>query len=94
MKGKSTFAQLLTIIIVALIGIILTLIIAFWVGSSDAQIFDLRNLNWANVVPVILIGGFITCVSVGIVVMIVSKNVFMKIRDYFLEDKTDGGKNK
>ena len=94
MKGKSTFAQLLTIIIVALIGIILTLIIAFWVGSSDAQIFDLRNLNWANVVPVILIGGFITCVTVGIVVMIVSKNVFMKIRDYFLEDKTDGGKNK
>lgn len=92
MKNKSTFSQLLTIVIVALIGFLLTLLIAFWVGSSDAQIFDLRDLNWANVVPVILIGGFITCVTVGIVVLIVSKNVFLKIRDYFLEDKSDGGK--
>lgn len=92
MKNKSTFSQILTIVIITLIGIVLTLLVAFWAGSSDAQIFNLSELNWANVLPVILIGGFITCITVGIVVLFVSKNVFLKIRDYFLEDKTDGGK--
>lgn len=92
MKNKSTFSQILTIVIVALIGIVLTLLVAFLAGSSDTQIFDLSELNMENFIPIVLIGGFITCVTVGIVVLFASKNIFLKIRDYFLEDKKDGGK--
>ena len=92
MKNKSTFSKLLTIVIVALIGFVLTMVTAILVGSADTLIFDLREINWGNAIPVILIGGFITCVAVGITVLVVAKNIFLKIRDYFLEDKIDGGK--
>lgn len=92
MKKKSAFSQLLTVVMVALIGFVVTMVIAFWVGSADTQIFDLREINWGNAIPVILIGGFATCVAVGIAVLVVSKNIFLKVRDYFLEDKIDGGK--
>lgn len=91
MKKRSTFSQILTIVLVALIGIVLTLAIAFLAGSKDAVIFDITNLNLVNFVTVILIGGFITCVAVGIVVLFASRNVFLKVRDYFLKDKEDGG---
>ena len=92
LKNKSTFSQILTIVIVALVGIVLTVFIAFLARSNNTDIFDFSKLNLANFVPVILIGGFITCVTVGIVVLCVSRNIFLKIRDYFLENKSNGGK--
>ena len=92
MKKKSSFSQIIAIVIIGLAGLILTIIAAFWAGSSDGILFDLTTINWANFIPVLLIGTFITCVVVGIVVLIASKNIFLKIRDYFLEDKKDGGK--
>lgn len=91
MKTKSTFALILTVIIVALVGIVLTVLIAFLAGSMDTQLFDLKNLNLANFIPVIIIGGFITAITVGFVLLFASKSIFMKIRDYFLEDKKNGG---
>lgn len=91
MKKRSTFAMVLTVVIVALIGIVLTILAAFVAGSVDMQLFDFENLNLANFIPVIIIGGFITTVTVGFVILFASKSIFMKIRDYFLEDKKNGG---
>ena len=91
MKKKSTFAMILTVAIVALVGIVLTVLVAFMAGSIDAQLFDFENLNLANVISVMIIGGFLTAITVGFVILFASKSVFMKIRDYFLNDKKNGG---
>lgn len=92
MKEKSTFTMILTVVIVALVGIVLTVLVALMAGSMDVQLFDFENINLANVIPVIIIGGFLTAITVGFVILFASKSVFMKIRDYFLEDKKNGGK--
>ena len=91
MKKRSTFAMILTVVIVALVCIVLTILAAFIAGSVDMQLFDFENLNLANFIPVIIIGGFITTITVGFVILFASKSIFMKIRDYFLEDKKNGG---
>lgn len=91
MKKRSTFAMILAVVIVALIGIVLTILVAFMAGSMDVQLFDFKNLNLANFIPVIIIGGFLTAITVGFIVLFASKSIFMKIRDYFLEDKKNGG---
>lgn len=91
MKNSSTFALILTVAIVALVGIVLTILVAFLAGNMDVQLFDFENLNLANFVPVIIIGGFLTAITVGFVILFASKSIFMKIRDYFLEDKKNGG---
>ena len=91
MKKKSTFTMILTVFIVALVGIVLTMLAAFMAGSIDIQLFDFENLNLANFIPVIIIGGFLTAITVGFVILFASKNIFTKIRDYFLEDKKNGG---
>ena len=91
MKKRSTFSMILTVVIVALVGIVLTILVAFMAGSMDAQLFDFKNLNLANVIPVIIIGGFLTAITVGFVILFAAKSIFMKIRDYFLKDKKNGG---
>ena len=85
MNKKSTFSLIMTVVIVALICITLTIAIAVLVGSAESDLFDLSKLNWSNVIPVIIIGGFISCIVVGIVVLFVSKNIFLKVRDYLFE---------
>lgn len=92
MKNGSTFSKILIAVIVALVGIVLTVLIALLLGSSDTLIFDLSDINLANFIPVILIGMFITCAIVGLIILFASKDIFKKIKDYFLEDKIDGGK--
>lgn len=91
MKKRSTFAMILTVVIVALVSIVLTILAAFMAGSIDMQLFDFKNLNLANFVLVIIIGGFVTAITVGFVILFAFKNIFTKIRDYFLEDKKNGG---
>ena len=61
--------------------------------DSKSKIFSYRGGMYLLLAILItsLIGGFITCVAVGIVVLFASRNVFLKVRDYFLKDKEDGG---
>ena len=94
MKKKSTFGMVLTVVIVALVGIALTILAAFIAGNIDVQLFDLKNLNIANFVSVIIVGCVLTAITVGFLILFASKSIFMKIRDYFLEDKINGGKRK
>lgn len=94
MKKRSVFSQIILLVIAALICIVLTVTIAWLAGSVDTTIFDFRDLNIANMIPVIVIGGFVSCAVVGVLVLVVAKNVFLKLKDYFSDTNNDGGKEK
>lgn len=95
MNKKSVFSQIIILIAVALLCIVLTVTIALLVGSANTDFFDFSNLNFSNMIPVILLGGFISCVVVGIIVLFILKNIFLKakgeIKNYFSKNN-DGGK--
>ena len=94
MKKRSVFSQIILLLIAALICVVLTVTIAWLVGSVDTTIFDFRDLNISNMIPVIVIGGFISCAVVGVLVLVVAKNVFLKLKDYFSDTNHDGGNSK
>lgn len=94
MSKKPIFAKIIIILAVALICLVLTLSLAFLFGSINTEVFDFSNLNLSNMLPVITIGGFISCVIVGFLIIFLAKDVFVKVKDYFFETKNDGGKEK
>lgn len=79
------------LIILSVICVILTVGIALFVGSYNTTLFDFANLNFANMIPVLILGGFISCVVVGITVLFVARSVFLKVKDY-LSDNNGGDK--
>lgn len=93
MKNKSIFAKIMTVIIIALICLVVTIATTLLFGSSNTDFFDFSNLNISNMLPVIIIGGFISCVVIGILVIILAKDIFIKIKDEFFE-KDNGGNEK
>jgi hypothetical protein len=42
-------------------------------------------------IPVLVFGGFVSCVVVGITVLFVARSVFYKVKDYFIETKENNG---
>lgn len=93
MKNKSTFSQIILLVVILVICVIVTLGLALLAGSYNETIFDFANLNFANMIPILIIGGFISCVAVGIAVIFMSRSVFLKVKDYFAE-KTKGDEEK
>ena len=91
LKNKSFFSQIILLIILSVICVILTVGIAIFVGSYNTTLFDFKNLNFANMIPVLILGGFISCVVIGITVLFVARSVFLKIKDY-LSDNNGGDK--
>ena len=77
------------LIILSVICVILTVGIALFVGSFNTILFDFKNLNFANMIPVLILGGFISCVVVGITVLFVARSIFLKVKDY-LSDNNGG----
>ena len=94
MKNKSFFSQIILLIILSLVCVILTVGIALFVGSYNTTLFDFQNLNFANMIPVLVLGGFISCVVVGITVLFVARSVFLKVKDYFIETNENNGGSK
>lgn len=94
MKQKTIFSKIMIIIIVALVCLILTLLLAFLFGSVDVDIFDFSNLNFSNMIPVIIIGGLISCVIIGVLVVVLAKDVFSKVKDDFFKNNNDGRNEK
>lgn len=95
MKNKSLFIQIISLIILAVVCLLLTVGIAFLAGSLNAELFDFKNLNFSNMIPILLIGGFISCVVVGICVLFVARTAFFKAKDYLKEtNKENGGTKK
>ncbi len=92
MKKKSAFAQIMILVAIALVCIILTVSVALLVGSLDVTLFDWKNLNFANMIPVFIVGGFLTCVIVGIAVIVVFRSLFFKVRDYLFENNDQSNK--
>ncbi len=90
MNKKSFFSQVITLIMVTLICIVLTVSVAYLVGSTDVNIFDFENLNFSNVIPILIIGAFVSCVVIGFTVLFISRSVFLKFKDYFNETKDKG----
>lgn len=93
MSNKSTFKKIIIIVITALICLTLTAVIALLFGSVNTEIFDFSNLNLSNMIPIIVLGIFISCVIVGILVLFLAKDVFEKIKDVFFKND-NGGNNK
>ena len=94
MKNKSFFTQIILLIVLSIICIVLTVGIALVAGSIDVTLLDFKNLNLANVIPVLLIGGFISCVIIGIVVLFIARSIFFKVKEYLAETNDNGGKEK
>ena len=94
MSKKPIFPKVIIILTVALICLVLTLSLAFLFGSINTEVFDFSNLNFSNMLPIIIIGGFVSCVIIGFLIIFLAKDVFVKVKDYFFETKNDGGKEK
>ena len=94
MQKKSIFTQLLILIVIGVVCVVLTTAIALLFGSVDSTIFDWRNLNVANMIPVLLVGGFLSCVVIGITILVVFKNSFLKAKEFLFETKNEGDNNK
>ena len=91
MSKKPIFTKIMIVIVVAIICLVLTAMTTLLVGSINADIFDFSKLNFSNMLPIIIIGGFISCVIVGILIIILAKDIIVKTKDYLFE-KNDGGK--
>ena len=94
MNNKSLFTKALLLIVLALFCIVMTVVLACVFGSVDTVVFDFRNLNFANVIPVLIIGGFFTCVIVGLAVLFFSRSAFLRVKDFLKENNDDGGNKK
>ncbi len=86
MKNSSFFSQIILLIIISAICVILTVGIAFFAGTYTTALFDLSKLNLSNMIPVLIFGGFISCVIIGITVVVISREVFIKIKNYISEN--------
>ena len=93
LKNKSFFSQIILLVMLSIICVIFTVGIALFAGSFNTTLFDFQNLNFANMIPVLILGGFISCVVVGITVLFVTRAVFLKVKDYFVETKENNGGN-
>lgn len=82
MKEKSIFRQVMLIVFVGLGCVLLTAAAALFFGTFKAELFDLSSLNFSNMIPVLIIGGFLTLVVIVISVIFVSRSVFYKIKEY------------
>lgn len=81
MKNKDIFSQVIKLLIACLLCVIITIGVAYFVGTLNFSIFDFKNLNFSNVVSFLVIGGFISCVIVGIAALFICKNLFIKLMD-------------
>ena len=92
MKKDSLFTKIIILFIVLFVCVAFTLTAAWLIGGMDKNIFDLSNLNLYNAVPVLILGGIISCFVVGIGVLFLSRNVLIKLKKFFIEE--DGGDKK
>ena len=88
MKNKSVFTQCISLIILAVVCIVLTVSAALLVGSLNVDLFDFENLNFSNMIPVFIIGGFISCVLVGICFLFLARTAFFRAKNYLDDSET------
>jgi hypothetical protein len=79
--------QFITLIILAILCLLLTVSVALLVGSLNVDLFDFKNLNFTNMIPILIIGGFISCVIIGICFLFFARTAFFKAKDYLDENQ-------
>ena len=94
LKDKSFFSRIILLIVLSLICFTITIALTFFAGSYDGALFSFENLNIANMIPVLLLSGFVSCVVIGITLLFIFRAAFIKLKDYFLENKNTNGGNK
>lgn len=90
MKNKSMLSRTVTVIIVGIICFLITIALTILAGFINAEIFDFTDLNFSNMIPVFLIGFFISCAVIGICVLFVLNSAFYKAKEYL--EKEDSKK--
>lgn len=92
MKNKSLFMQFITLIILAILCLLTTVGVAILVGSLNTELFDFKNLNFSNMIPILIIGGFLSCVIIGICFLFFARTAFFKAKDYLEENQKNNKK--
>ena len=94
MNKKSLFTQTIWIIVIAAFCLLLTVGASLLAGSFSGELFDLKELNLSNAIPVLLIGGFISCIVIGICLLFVARTAFFKAKDFLKETHNESGGTK
>ena len=92
MKNKTLFYRIISLIIVAIVCLLLTITVAVLAGSLNVELFDFSNLNFSNMLPVLIIGAFISCVIVGICFLFVARTAFFKAKSFLEENQNNNKK--
>ncbi len=87
------FTRVILLIVLAIVCLLITVGIALMAGSVQTTVFDFSTLNLANVIPVLLIGVFISSVIVGIAVLFFGRTAFYKWKDY-IDNTNNKGERK
>ena len=82
------------LVVLSVFCVVLTVGIALLAGSYHTTLFDFKNLNFSNMITVLILGGFISCVVVGITVLFVTRTIFYKVKNYLSEEDKNGGDKK
>lgn len=91
---KSLSSQIIFTVIIAAVCLILTVVLSLLAGLLNVELFNFRNLNFSNVIPILIIGGFISCITVGICILFVIKTAWIRAKDYFKETDEEKGETK
>ena len=83
MKNKSLFSQIIFVVLLAAVCLIATVIFSLLAGTQDENILNFSDLNFSNVILVLFVGGFISCVTIGISILLVTRTAWLKTKDYF-----------
>jgi energy-coupling factor transporter transmembrane protein EcfT len=79
-------------VLVIFFCLFLTLALAFFAGSIEKPLFDFRNINLGNMIPVLIIGGLVSCMIISICFLLLSKSFSEKLKE--LWDKNNSKSQK
>ena len=93
MKKKSVFSGILLLILIVLICLVMTVAIALLAGATKVDLFDFHNLNFSNMIPVLIVGSILSCFIIGIAFLFLGRTIFFKVKDYFFETDNKDRRN-
>ncbi len=93
MKKENLWTKMIVLVLVIFFCLFMTLALAFLAGSVEEPLFDFGNLNFSNMIPVLIIGGLMSCMILSVCFLLFSKSFSGKIREFLAKD-SDNKDNK
>lgn len=93
MKKMSVFRSLLLLALVVFLCLLITTGAALLAGAVRDDLFDFGNLNFSNVIPVLIVGGILSCFIIGIACLFLGRTIFFKVKDYLSETENKDRRN-